>query len=154
VTYVATAPDRPDDAEWTERITLHRARRPAAWRTAATGDLAGTLRAAGAAEILLVDDIGNWLTRIADDIGAWEDRGTVPALRAAVADLVDAWAGTSARVVAVSNEVGSGVVPVSFSGRLFRDEVGRLNTLLAAASERVVLVVAGLPMWLRGRDGT
>lgn len=154
VTYLATAPDRPEDPEWAERVATHQARRPPAWRTVQTADLAAALRAAGAEEILLVDDLGNWLTRVADAAGAWEDRSALPGLRAAVTELVDAWGGTSATVVAVSNEVGSGVVPASHSGRLFRDEIGRLNSLLAAGAERVVLVVAGLPMWLRGRDGT
>ena len=46
-------------------------------------------------------------------------------------------------VVAVTNKVGLGVVPPSVSGRLFRDELGRLNTALSTASDRVHLVVAG-----------
>jgi adenosyl cobinamide kinase/adenosyl cobinamide phosphate guanylyltransferase len=46
-------------------------------------------------------------------------------------------------VVAVSNEVGSGVVPATASGRRFRDELGRLNAAVAAASDEVLLVVAG-----------
>ena len=53
-------------------------------------------------------------------------------------------------MVAVSNEVGSGVVPATWSGRLFRDELGRLNAAVAAASERVDLVVAGTVQRLRG----
>ncbi len=49
----------------------------------------------------------------------------------------------------VSNEVGSGVHPESRSGRIFADELGRLNAALAAEADEVVLVVAGLPLWLR-----
>jgi adenosylcobinamide kinase/adenosylcobinamide-phosphate guanylyltransferase len=52
-------------------------------------------------------------------------------------------------VVAVSNEVGSGVVPATASGRRFRDLLGRLNAAVAAESESVVLVVAGRPVVLR-----
>jgi adenosylcobinamide kinase/adenosylcobinamide-phosphate guanylyltransferase len=52
--------------------------------------------------------------------------------------------------VAVSNEVGSGVVPATWSGRLFRDELGRLNAAVARESERVDLVVAGTVQRLRG----
>jgi adenosylcobinamide kinase/adenosylcobinamide-phosphate guanylyltransferase len=51
--------------------------------------------------------------------------------------------------VGVSNEVGSGIVPATPSGRRFRDELGVLNARLAAVSDRVVLVTAGLPRRLR-----
>ena len=51
----------------------------------------------------------------------------------------------------VSNEVGSGIHPRVPVGRIFADELGRLNTALAATADEVVLVVAGLPLWLRGR---
>jgi adenosylcobinamide kinase/adenosylcobinamide-phosphate guanylyltransferase len=152
VTYVATAPDRPDDPEWAERVAAHRARRPAGWRTVQTGDLAGALTAAGPGDVLLVDDIGSWLTRVIDDVGGWQDRSRLDLVRAATDDLLAAWRATSGRVVAVSNEVGYGVVPASYAGRLFRDEQGRLNTMLAAESDEVVLVVAGIPMWLRGKE--
>jgi adenosyl cobinamide kinase/adenosyl cobinamide phosphate guanylyltransferase len=52
-------------------------------------------------------------------------------------------------MVLVSSEVGMGVVPESRSGRLFRDELGALNTRLAAACDEVVLVVAGLAVRLK-----
>jgi adenosylcobinamide kinase/adenosylcobinamide-phosphate guanylyltransferase len=52
-------------------------------------------------------------------------------------------------VVAVTNEVGSGVVPATPAGRLFRDELGRLNARLAAHSHRVMLLTCGIPQRLR-----
>ena len=55
-------------------------------------------------------------------------------------------------MVAVSNEVGSGVVPATASGRLFRDLLGRLNAQIAAQSETVLLTVAGLTVPLREHD--
>lgn len=151
VTYVATAPDRPDDPEWLDRVAAHQARRPANWRTVPTGDLTGVLTGARPGDVLLIDDMGNWLTRVIDDVGGWQDRSRLVLVRAAVDDLLAAWRASSGRVVAVSNEVGSGVVPASYAGRLFRDEQGRLNTMLAAESDEVVLLVAGIPMWLRGK---
>ena len=57
--------------------------------------------------------------------------------------LVDAVRATSARVVLVSNEVGSGVVPEHASGRLYRDLLGALNARVAAECDEVHLVVAG-----------
>ena len=54
-----------------------------------------------------------------------------------------AWRQTAALVVAVSDQVGSGIVPATPSGRLFRDQLGWLNQRLAAESEETLLVVAG-----------
>jgi adenosylcobinamide kinase/adenosylcobinamide-phosphate guanylyltransferase len=51
--------------------------------------------------------------------------------------------------VLVAPEVGSGIVPATLSGRLFRDALGALTARLAAASDEVVQVVAGLPRRLR-----
>ncbi len=64
-------------------------------------------------------------------------------LAARVADLLAAWRNTRAHVVAVSDEAGSGVIPPTASGRMFRDELGRLNQLLAANCDEVALIVAG-----------
>lgn len=142
VTYVATASPQPDDAEWDARLAEHRARRPAAWRTVATIDLEKVLRETGGA--LLIDDLGGWLTAVLD-AGRWEST----AATAPVDALVEAWRSTPAYVVAVSNEVGSGVVPATPAGRRFRDELGRLNARLAAESDEVWLLTAGVATRLR-----
>ena len=94
-----------------------------------------------------VDD-GNSVLVI--DPGVWsEARDADTRLAAAVDEVVDAWTRTRRRVVGVSNEVGSGIVPATPSGRRFRDELGVLNARVAAASDRVWLVTAGLPQRLR-----
>jgi adenosylcobinamide kinase/adenosylcobinamide-phosphate guanylyltransferase len=143
VTYVAAGAGSPDDAEWAARVAAHRARRPAWWRTAETTDLAGVLAAARGA--LLIDGIGTWLAAVLGDCGAWDDtRGRWQArLAGRTAELLRAWRQTRARVVAVSDEAGLGVVPGTSAGRLFRDELGRLNQALAAESEETELVIAG-----------
>ena len=155
VTYVATSGQRPDDAEWAERVRLHQERRPVAWHTRETTDLVPLLRGAGEGDVLLIDCLTLWLAAAADDAGVW---GAGPADATAAADatldavadeLVKAWRATRARVVIVSNEIGCGVVPASASGRRFRDELGRLNARLAAESEHVVLLVAGQPIVLK-----
>jgi adenosylcobinamide kinase / adenosylcobinamide-phosphate guanylyltransferase len=133
---------RGGDLEWAVRVAAHRARRPAWWRTAETTDLAGVL--AGARGALLIDGVGTWLAATMDECGAWDGSADSAArLAARIAGLVGAWRQTRAYVVAVSDETGLGVVPVTPAGRRFRDELGRLNQVLAAESEEAELVVAG-----------
>jgi len=150
VDYVATGPGAAIDPEWRARVALHQARRPAGWRTHETTDLEPLLRSPGPP--LLVDCLTLWLAEVLERADAWQrwDAAAEAAVRTRVDGLRAAWAASPRRVVGVSNEVGSGVVPATLSGRVFRDELGRLNAAVAAASERVELVVAGLALTLRG----
>ncbi|TQF69331.1 bifunctional adenosylcobinamide kinase/adenosylcobinamide-phosphate guanylyltransferase [Rhodococcus spelaei] len=147
VTYLATGAAVDGDAEWAARIAEHRASRPASWRTVETDDVAAALRVATVP--VLVDCLGTWLTRRIDARGAWSDESCWVTVQSDVEDLLGAWRAATVPVVAVSNEVGSGVVPATASGRRFRDLLGRLNAAVAAESESVVLVVAGRPVPLR-----
>jgi adenosylcobinamide kinase/adenosylcobinamide-phosphate guanylyltransferase len=148
VDFVATGGQRRDDPEWVTRVAEHQARRPSGWRTLETTDLVPLLRTDGPP--LLVDCLALWLTAVLDEAGAWDgwSAATAGAVRSRTDALVSAWADTARTVVGVSNEVGSGVVPATASGRLFRDELGRLNARLAAVSDQAVLVVAGRPLQL------
>ncbi|WP_182346671.1 bifunctional adenosylcobinamide kinase/adenosylcobinamide-phosphate guanylyltransferase [Tomitella gaofuii] len=146
VTYLATGGNGRGDLEWLERVAAHRERRPGTWRTVETTDVAGLLRSATGP--VLLDCLGTWLTARIDLHSAWEG-GPIERVEADIDELVAAWRACPAPVVAVSNEVGSGVVPATASGRLFRDLLGRLNARIAAASDEVLLVVAGLPVRLR-----
>ena len=94
----------------------------------------------------LVDDVGGWLTVAMDGAQAWTD-GSV---RADVDDLIDAVAGYESDLVLVSPEVGLTVVPGTAAGRRFADELGTLNQRLAELCDRVVLVVAGQPITVKG----
>jgi adenosylcobinamide kinase/adenosylcobinamide-phosphate guanylyltransferase len=150
VTYVAPA-NVPDgsDPEWDARVARHQADRPSHWTTVETTDLVGAITTATTP--VVIDCLGTWLTRVFDDLAGWEPsphRGWV--LDAAMKELAQAWEKAPVDVVAVSNEVGLGVVPPMASGRMFRDELGRLNALISAASDRVVLVVAGRVLDLSG----
>ncbi|MFI9254189.1 bifunctional adenosylcobinamide kinase/adenosylcobinamide-phosphate guanylyltransferase [Streptomyces sp. NPDC053069] len=152
VLYVATGGTRDGDGEWAQRVALHRERRPGSWRTAETTDLVPLLREDGPP--LLIDCLSLWLTDVMDSVGAWDDAewagGGEKSLRERVRELADAVRGTRRTVVAVSNEVGSGIVPATASGRRYRDELGRLNAAFGAECEQVLLVVAGQALVLRG----
>ena len=146
VIYVATGNRGTGDPDWAARVAAHQARRPAWWRTAETTDLAGLLRAdhGTARGALLIDGIGTWLAAVLDECG-WDlrDGAARDTAAARTAELVGAWRQACGYVVAVSDETGLGVVPATPAGRLFRDELGRLNQALAAESEEAELVVAG-----------
>lgn len=152
VLYVATGGTRGGDTEWASRVATHRDRRPGSWRTVETCDLVPLLAQDGAP--LLIDCLSLWLTDVMDSVGAWDDAqwadGGERALRARVVELAQAVRSARRTVVLVSNEVGSGIVPATASGRRYRDELGRLNAAVAAECEEVVLVVAGQALVLRG----
>jgi adenosylcobinamide kinase/adenosylcobinamide-phosphate guanylyltransferase len=142
-------PDEGDDPEWAARVRAHRARRPAGWRTWETLELEPLLTA-GTAVPLLVDCLSTWLAGTMDACGVWVERaGADDALAARADGLVVAWRAATRPVMAVSNEVGSGVVPATVSGRRYRDELGRLNARIAAESDQVLLVTAGLAQRLK-----
>lgn len=148
VVYVATG-GKPSaaDPEWADRVRLHQLRRPAHWRTVETSDPASVLRAAS--EPVLLDCLATWLTGVLDEVGAWQDaEGWPERVEERVADLLAAWRAARVPIVAVSNEVGSGVVPGTPAGRLFRDVLGSLNASVAEEADLVLLVVAGRALQL------
>jgi adenosylcobinamide kinase / adenosylcobinamide-phosphate guanylyltransferase len=152
VSYLAAGPYLPGaapagDGEWAERVAAHRDRRPPWWRTIESLEVAEALRSNEGA--VLFDGAGTWLAAVMEESGAWAPGGDAGARVAArVDELVGAWRQTGARVVAVSDEVGSGVHPESRAGRVFRDQLGWLNQRLAAEADETVLMVAGLPVTL------
>ncbi len=146
VVYLATSAAAPDDAEWSRRVAAHRARRPAAWTTLETTAPSDLLRGG----TVLVDSVTTWVAALMDETGVWTgEPGSAGRLAGRVDALVNAWAMTPAHVVAVSDEVGLGVVPESRAGRLFRDTLGEVNQRLAGTADEVWFVVAGLPQRLR-----
>ena len=137
--YVATA-EALDD-EMAARVAEHRARRPDGWLTTeAPLDLADALAAVPAGQPVLVDCLTLWLSNLilaGRDLDAESRR-----LAAVLAAPRGPW-------VAVSNEVGFGIVPDNALARRFRDAAGRLNQIVAAAAGEVFLVAAGLPRRLK-----
>src|SRR3954452_1027501 len=147
VRYVATAVGGADDQEWLDRIEAHQRRRPQSWTTEETGAdpgrLAVLLAEAKPDDTLIVDDLGGWVTALLDPANQPNDD------LATVAALADAVRGCAARVVIVSPEVGLTLVAGTPLGRAFTDAIGTANQALAAACDRVALVVAGQVTWLK-----
>ncbi|WP_083972451.1 bifunctional adenosylcobinamide kinase/adenosylcobinamide-phosphate guanylyltransferase [Actinoplanes awajinensis] len=147
VRYVATAIGGEDDPEWLARIEEHQRRRPQSWSTEETaGDparLTELLAEAKPDETLLVDDLGGWVASVLDPARQPNDD------EADVTALAEAVRGCPARIVLVSPEVGLALVPMTPVGRAFTDALGTTNQALADACDRVVLVVAGQPVWLK-----
>jgi adenosylcobinamide kinase / adenosylcobinamide-phosphate guanylyltransferase len=138
--YLATAEAR--DAEMEKRIAAHRARRNHGWRTVeAPHDLAGALGAAPTEAAVLVDCLTLWLSnRMLAEADMDQEIDTLEATLA----------NHDGVVVLVANEVGSGIVPDNALARRFQDLQGTLNQRIAARASHVVLMVAGLPLQVKG----
>jgi adenosylcobinamide kinase/adenosylcobinamide-phosphate guanylyltransferase len=145
VVYIATA--QAFDDEMAARIAHHRIQRPSHWGSVEEPlALAATLRAhAAPGRCLLVDCLTLWLSNLLGDADASRFTRERDALLAVLPQL-------PGHVVLVSNEVGQGIVPLGELTRRFVDEAGRLHQALAMRCERVVFVVAGLPMVLKGES--
>jgi adenosylcobinamide kinase/adenosylcobinamide-phosphate guanylyltransferase len=139
VVYVATAQAR--DAEMKRRVAEHQVRRPDNWLSVEAGQsLAEVLkREASAQRCLLVDCLTLWLTQLLCDASEQE-------LRRECAALLEALPHLPGQIILVSNETNMGIVPMGELSRRYCDEAGRLHQQVAALCERVILMVAGLPL--------
>jgi len=141
--FVATA--EVLDEEMAERVRLHRASRGPNWGLIEEPlDVPGVLetRCEGR-DVVLVDCLTVWLSNVLLRNGGegapfYEER------------LLEAFTQRRQAIIAVANEVGSGVVPTYALGRQFRDLAGRLNQRVASLADKVILTVAGLPLCLKG----
>jgi adenosylcobinamide kinase / adenosylcobinamide-phosphate guanylyltransferase len=136
VLFVATG--TPGDEEMAARIARHRAARPADWITVEEPiGLVTVLRDAAADHLVLVDCLSLWVANLLEQ--GWEDTAVESEARTAAAVA----ASRDSPTVAVSNEVGLGVVPATPLGRRYRDVLGRVNAIFAAEADESNLVVAG-----------
>lgn len=136
--YIATA--TAGDDEMTSRIHQHQARRDELWQTIEEPiELANTLLNCPADSIILIDCLTLWLSNCLYK-ECWDTQKTA---------LLEALPKTSADVIFVSNEVGSGIVPMGELSRKFVDESGWLHQRLAEQCSDVSLIVAGLPLALK-----
>lgn len=153
VLFVATA--QAGDDEMRQRIARHQQDRPAHWRTVEEPlAVADVLRRETDAGVILIDCLTFFVTshllRSGDaaqcEADAWDVAGT----ERAVAELIEAAQSVSPKVILVSNEVGLGLVPETALGRVWRDVAGRANQQAAAGAKRVLFLMAGLPLTVKG----
>ncbi|WP_045223821.1 bifunctional adenosylcobinamide kinase/adenosylcobinamide-phosphate guanylyltransferase [Methyloterricola oryzae] len=143
VIYLATA--RPGDAEMRARIAAHRARRPAHWRLVEEPlALASALSAhAATTRCLIVDCLTLWLTQLLCEDG----QARLAREKTALLDTLPKLPG---RILLIGNETNMGVMPMGEFSRRYCDEAGALHQALAAQCDRVTLMVAGLPLLVKG----
>jgi len=135
VAMIATAEAR--DAEMRERIDAHRRERPASWRTVEEPhDLAAALRGLEAGEYAVIDCLSLWVSNLLER----ESGAAVEGLASEAAVLAAAHAGGC---VAVSSEVGMGIVPGNALARSYRDVLGRVNAIWAEAADDALLAISG-----------
>jgi adenosylcobinamide kinase/adenosylcobinamide-phosphate guanylyltransferase len=143
VAFLATG--RALDVDMAARIARHQAERPAGWTTLEEPRdiVAAARRAAASHDVLVIDCITVWVANLME-------RGDDDTAVLAVADdLAKLMRERLASLVVVSNEVGAGVHPPTALGRRFGDLLGFVNQRLAAAADRVTLMVAGIPLTVK-----
>ncbi|GAB4542561.1 MAG: bifunctional adenosylcobinamide kinase/adenosylcobinamide-phosphate guanylyltransferase [Anaerolineae bacterium] len=159
VLYVATAEVK--DEEMRARVQMHRARRNTSWTTLEAPAQVGAalLAARPAADAILLDCLTLLVTNLVlayagdeEMVDPVDEEAADAAVAAEIEALLKAQTQLGLPMVVVSNEVGLGVVPPYPLGRLYRDVLGRANQRLAAIADRVYLLIAGLPMTLKGND--
>jgi len=146
VTYIATA--QVYDAEFGNRIAHHKERRPSDWLTVEVPHrLAETLIAEASPDrCLIIDCLTLWLAQCICPECAPPD-GVDWALQRK--QLLATLPTLPGKIILVSNEVGMGIVPLGEINRQFQDEAGRLNQAVAAISDEVLFIAAGLPLKLK-----
>jgi len=145
VIFIATA--KPSDPEMELRIERHRKSRPAAWRTL---EVPVDLDAAIAGlqdpnQLALVDCLTVYLANVMS-----KAQGKESVIKDHTERLCSALKETRASVILVSNEVGSGVHATTATGRFYCDLLGELNQRVAVLADNVILMVAGIPVPIKG----
>ena len=142
VLFLATA--EAGDDEMKRRIAKHKSSRPESWRTIEEQlDIASALRRNSAhSDAVIIDCITIWLSNLL----MHNEKLSEQEMTMGIDRLIDAYEQGEATYIIVSGEVGMGIVPEHPLGRVFRDYLGLANQRLAANADRVVLMVAGIPV--------
>ena len=143
-TFIATC--IPRDEEMQQRVAQHQEERSLIWRTVeAPIHLSQTIvEQSRPADVVLVDCLTLWISNLMLEID--DDRRIL----AGLPDLTRALKSADCPAVLVSNEVGTGIVPENRLSRRFRDLVGSTNQAVAGQADRVIWIVAGIPVEIKG----
>lgn len=149
--YLATA--RIWDEEMKERVALHQARRPLDWPTFEVPEkmAAALAHICPQADVLLIDCLTLYFSNF---LFAHEKEGDGEIMAAAekeMAEILQVLHRYPVTAIFVTNELGSGIVPMEKLSRLYRDMIGRLNQLVAAAADEVYLSVSGITIEIKGQ---
>ncbi|MFY9487141.1 MAG: bifunctional adenosylcobinamide kinase/adenosylcobinamide-phosphate guanylyltransferase [Solirubrobacterales bacterium] len=152
VVYVGTA--AAEDSSMEQRVAGHRARRPADWQTLEVGDLlVDALGKCAPDDCVLLDGIGPWIATVLHNAGAFDESPgeaielVTPQVEGEIAQLVERIP-TFGELIVVAEQAGEGVLPNDSASRAWLDLIGSATQRLAAAADRVELVVAGRPLAL------
>lgn len=156
VSYIATA--QALDEEMQARIAVHRQKRLDDWQTFEIPSGVGRALRANppASEVILLDCltllVANRLLEAAPDVDQPNEAAATTQVQGEIDDLLSTIQSSPAKWIVVSNEVGLGLVPPYPLGRIYRDLLGWANQRLARSAERVVFMIAGIPMRLTVED--
>ena len=153
VLYLATG--LPTDAEMEERIRRHRESRPPHWTTLEeplelADRLGQAMDCAGPPDVVLIDSLDTWLSNMLLEYGDQDTQDMESSALCQLDRMLDVMAGTTSSFFFVSSEVGLSLVPTESLGRRFQDLLGLINQRVAAAADQVFLVVAGIPIQIKG----
>ena len=146
------------DEEMRQRIEEHKRNRPSSWRSVevATGVGKRIREEVGDAQVVIVDCltllVSNVIGQCGDDPEQISAELVQERLTTEVDELIGCIDDSTATFILVSNEVGMGLVPGNRLGRLYRDLLGRVNQLLAQRADEVYVMVAGIPVEVKGHS--
>ena len=137
------------DEEMKSRIAIHKKGRPSGWDTIEeTKHLSKTLMTCkGKFDVILIDCLTLWISNLLANDSVDESQ-----ILEDVKQFISSCRAIEGTVIMVTNEVGLGIVPANNLARMFRDVAGKVNQEIAAVSDDVYLVIAGLPLKLKGGD--
>jgi len=136
----------PRDDEMKHRVELHQRHRGPGWTTVEVPIYLGEsiIESSETADVIIVDCLTLWISNLLMETDDQEE------ITRHIHELIRGIKGAQCSVVLVSNEVGTGIVPENSLARLFRDIAGFANQDVAACSDRVIWMVAGIPVTIKG----
>ncbi|NLL61924.1 MAG: bifunctional adenosylcobinamide kinase/adenosylcobinamide-phosphate guanylyltransferase [Candidatus Atribacteria bacterium] len=151
IAYIATG--QALDKEMTERISKHRRRRPQDWQTYEEPEQVEKVipEIGDTAEVIILDCLNFLVANLISDYKEEEPKEPlISKIRYKIDTLASEALKSPATIIVVSNEVGSSLVPVNPTGRFFQEQLGQANQVIAFHAELVYLMVAGIPLLIKG----